>query len=356
MLATLEERVESELPFEIDELKELGRRTTKFSELSDKNLKRLQITINDYNITVTEAAKIFKISRTTLRERLKQRGYPLKVLDSGRRPKDISDETKNLIVQYKTEFNYGINKTRQKLVFDAEKAVENGSEVPFIPSFHMCRKVFKEEKLFKFTRTNKKVGKSRYEACSSNLIWHVDIHYINGKQSKPFYGIIDDYSRAILGYKTLKNAKAKSVLKILVETINEKGKPYCLWSDNGPETKAEFHDYLIKNDIKHVTTKPHSPQQNGKIEKFWIAFESFLEKKKNIDEIITIYNNSPHESLPIKTVIINGQSYKRHMSPMEIYSDEEHKWFPGKPPIWNVDGKQLEFLPESVNDSSESSE
>ena len=46
MLATLEERVESELPFEIDELKELGRRTTKFSELSDKNLKRLQITIN----------------------------------------------------------------------------------------------------------------------------------------------------------------------------------------------------------------------------------------------------------------------------------------------------------------------
>ena len=319
-----------------------------FWEIPDAELKKLQKNINNKKLSITEVAEQFKISRKTLKWRMEKCGHPISKQKAGRKPKIITEETREIIKDYQKNLNYGVNKLRNKMVYDSEKSTTPKQ----IPSYNTVRKVYKEEKLHKFKRTYKKVGKTRYSACFSNLIWHVDIHFIHGDKDKPFYALIDDYSRAIIGYKKIKNCRAKTCLKVLIRTIETNGKPFSIWSDNGPETKAEFHQYLENNNIKHIKTKPHAPQQNGKIERFWRTFESLYEKKP-IDEIISIYNESPHTSLPIKETEIAGKQYKRNMTPLEMYCCEETRWSPGKQALWKVDDAVKEFTTEMINDIEE---
>ena len=169
------------------------------------------------------------------------------------------------------------------------------------------------------------------------------------------YAIIDDYSRKILGAEELRDCTAKSCKKILKKTIEDFGTPFCVWSDNGSETKAEFHKFLIKHGINHVTTRPHCPQQNGKIERFWTTFEG-LYKVNNFERSIEIYNNSPHSSLQKISKQINGKTITRFLTPNEAYKNPETKWNDKIEPLWKVDGVQKKFLPEKWNDEDDEEE
>ena len=53
------------------------------------------------------------------------------------------------------------------------------------------------------------------------------------------------------------------------------GKVQILRSDNGGEfLNKDFKDLLLNNQIKHETTCPYSPHQNGEAERFWrVLFE-----------------------------------------------------------------------------------
>ena len=128
-----------------------------------------------------------------------------------------------------------------------------------------------------------------------------------------------------------------------------------MWSDNGSETKAEFHKYLIDNEINHVRTKPHCPQQNGKIERWWRSFENNY-KGNNFEECIQIYNETPHSSLQKITVHVRGKILKRFQTPNEAFDDPEKKWNDEIEPLWYVDGIQKKFLPEKWNETSDEEE
>ena len=322
--------------------------------LSDNQLSHLKQLIDTKQITKTAAAKHFNMDRKRLGDFMDNQGYGANKLTAGRPKKEISNQTKQLIIDANSQYPQGITKTYYKLIADCEEkhkhtSNSNESEVPqnlqyipesmvLPPSYTDIRKVFKSENLLKYEKQNlPEIGKTRYEAVYSDLIWHVDIHFLQHKKSQPFYAIIDDYSRYIVGFGELSDCCAATCLSLVIDAISNHGKPFAIWSDNGSETKEVFHTYLVNNKIIHICTRPRSPQQNGKIERFWQTFESNY-PNLDIKDIIELYNSTPHMSLPKKKVSINGIQYSRPASPKELFFDENKKWNPSIEPQWRVDG------------------
>jgi hypothetical protein len=73
--------------------------------------------------------------------------------------------------------------------------------------------------------------------------------------------------------------------------------PSAIWSDNGTEFKAEFDALLIELRIQHIRTDPYTPEQNGKMERFWPTLE---ERPADVPllEWIERYNNIEQLGLP----------------------------------------------------------
>ena len=84
------------------------------------------------------------------------------------------------------------------------------------------------------------------------------------------FSFTDDFSSTVFVY-FLKN-KSDTVLateKFLADTAPY-GKVKCFRSDNGTEfTGKDYQTLLIKNVIKHQTSAPYSPHQNGTAERNW---------------------------------------------------------------------------------------
>jgi transposase InsO family protein len=111
---------------------------------------------------------------------------------------------------------------------------------------------------------------------------------------------------------------------------------YSIWSDNGGEFKSHFSDILRRHQIKHHTTEPYNPEQNGKVERFWRTTDKATEE--TLPELIRQYNASPHTSLPI----VQRSRGKGHMSPHEAFNTFP-KWLPQGPKTWVVDGVEKNF-------------
>ena len=80
----------------------------------------------------------------------------------------------------------------------------------------------------------------------------------------------DDYSSAVFVYflKT-KSDTVQATEKFLADTAPY-GEVKCIRSDNGTEfTSRDFQTLLRKNRIRHETSSPYSPHQNGTAERAW---------------------------------------------------------------------------------------
>ncbi len=80
----------------------------------------------------------------------------------------------------------------------------------------------------------------------------------------------DDYSGAVFVYfLKAKSETAKATEKFIADTAPY-GSIKCVRSDNGTEFMAkEFQSLLSKNGIRHETSAPYSPHQNGTAERNW---------------------------------------------------------------------------------------
>ena len=117
--------------------------------------------------------------------------------------------------------------------------------------------------------------------------------------------MIDLFSKMGWAYH-LPDGTAGSIIKALKEHFTHNRKPKIIQSDNGPEFKIAFDNYLKSIGVKHIKSQPYKPTSQGGVERFNRTFKqrlyhymSIFRTKTYIDlipKILEGYNNSKHST------------------------------------------------------------
>jgi transposase InsO family protein len=184
-----------------------------------------------------------------------------------------------------------------------------------------------------------------YEAAEVNLIWHTDLHQYSVTKEW-MIAFIDDSSRRLMGWDFVADKASATQEEVLRRIIDETGQqPYALWSDNGTEFQGTFRDYLEEHHVVPVYTHPYTPQQNGKIERFWRTVER-CKIPSGMAHHMERYNQIPHLGLPyLDPDPAKPRRGRRRMKPAEAYDQLER--YAGLPAVghWRVGWDMMEFEP-----------
>ena len=134
-----------------------------------------------------------------------------------------------------------------------------------------------------------------YESAFAGGLWHLDFHHgskkivtEDGQWITPILlGILDDHSRLVCHVQWYLHEDTCALVHGFTQALAKRGLPRELMSDNGSAmVSGEFTRGLKRLSIKHDTTLPYSPHQNGKQECFWGQVEgrfvAMLENYKNL--------------------------------------------------------------------------
>lgn len=126
---------------------------------------------------------------------------------------------------------------------------------------------------------------------------------------------LDDHSRAILGFRVVREATADVVIDLMKEIIRKYGTPIRVLTDHGcqfttmhEDGEHRFEKWLTENNITHIMGRVGHPQTQGKIERshgtaiieasYFGPAETIEEWSSTIALWIEYYNNRrPHMSL-----------------------------------------------------------
>ena len=85
---------------------------------------------------------------------------------------------------------------------------------------------------------------------------------------------IDDRTRKILHHEILRDKSGPTVVNALVHALNKAPKPHYMVIDNGTEfICVNFQQVLAANMIIEHRIHVYTPQENGKIERWWQTLE-----------------------------------------------------------------------------------
>lgn len=177
---------------------------------------------------------------------------------------------------------------------------------------------------------------------------------------KYFITFIDDYSRKVYVYFLKNKLDIKSVFeKFKVEVENELGKKIkILRSDNGKEfCNKELSNFLAASGIKHQTSTPYTPEQNGLAERMnrtlverakCMLFEAKLQKSFWAEAVATaayVINRSPSRVLAEVTPYEKWTGKKPNISHLKIFGSKAMVHVPKQNRLkWDRKSKPLVFV------------
>lgn len=101
--------------------------------------------------------------------------------------------------------------------------------------------------------------------------WGMDLSFVN---QQPLLGIVEHHSRRCLAMMSLRQKTTLAILQQLLNTIEQYGIPNSIRTDNEACFNAKLMRFCLWClGIKKQTTQPHSPWQNGRIERFFGTFK-----------------------------------------------------------------------------------
>jgi transposase InsO family protein len=162
-----------------------------------------------------------------------------------------------------------------------------------------ARKVYKENNLYRFCRKQPVPNPhtQRFRAKFAGQIWHTDLHdwLHNSPDAEVKYryiiAFLDDRTRYLIHLELLTDKQAITTAESMVRALQKVHPPHTLTSDNGKEfVGGDFQKVLAAYNIEHWLTEPNTPEQNGKIERFWQTFEGAQPTTSRLDLIIHEYN------------------------------------------------------------------
>jgi transposase InsO family protein len=154
-----------------------------------------------------------------------------------------------------------------------------------------------------------------FERARPNQLWQSDITTFTLARGLRVYliGFLDDHSRYLVGWSLHATQKGGLVVETLRQAIALYGRPEEILTDNGRQYKSwrgetDFEKELRREQIRHITSRPHHPQTLGKIEAFWghlkreflrhVSISSLEEMRERLTHWIAHYNfQRPHEGI-----------------------------------------------------------
>ena len=166
------------------------------------------------------------------------------------------------------------------------------------------RKIYELEGLFCFEKEYLPSNhhKLRFVAPYAGQLWHTDLHFLSineGEVNKYIIAFIDDRTRFLIHAEILTSKSAIFTASALRNALSKESKPYMITIDNGTEfIGQQFQNVLEEFNIKCHRTHPYTPQENGKIERWWKTFDRSLFECTSMEDLINEYNYYwPHRSL-----------------------------------------------------------
>lgn len=217
------------------------------------------------------------------------------LLKSGRKPKEIANEERSLVI--KTYKEYLVGATMIEQILD-----ERGIHIPH----NKIHKILLEEGLAQQDKNKKKRRRwVRYERKHSLSLVHGDWFEYKGWKMML---IEDDASRFVTGYGKSKHATAESSIRIFKQSLKY-GIPKQFHSDNGSvfraneqegkkKGEADFEKIVKNAGIHQIFTRIRHPQGNGKMEKLIHTTKILWNKLGSFEKAVKHYNyKRPHRSL-----------------------------------------------------------
>ena len=247
-------------------------------------------------------------------------------IQTGRKPKPPSQGQIDKVIEYRNQFNVGY----QRCAF----ALNKKGIIPI--TARQCSSIYELEGLYKFEHEykDKDQGRIRYVAKMVGQIWHTDLHQIddlitqntNGEEVRTkqyIVAFLDDRSRYIIHASIVTNKESTTIASELVCALLKASAPARIVIDNGGEfVGAPFQQVLELHGIKDWRTQPYTPQQNGKMERWWQTYES-SKGNSHLQSVVNEYNTAwRHSGL--------RQLTGKWITPADMWLNETH-WTPGQP-------------------------
>ncbi len=184
------------------------------------------------------------------------------------------------------------------------------------------RKVLKDAGLLEFCDSSfdrepePAKGRRRFEAAYPGEMWQMDLTYVYINRIPVLYlvVIIDDHSRYCIAAELVRYQRADTLIGILHNAVTVHGAPRKLLTDQGSgfyswsREQTRFQEYLDDCKIEHVVAEPHSPQSQGKVERFIqtirdellsrVKFTGFEDAQAQIRSYVCSYNvDRPHQGI-----------------------------------------------------------
>lgn len=150
----------------------------------------------------------------------------------------------------------------------------------------------------------------RYEFINSNDCWSLDFTQFNwGDETLYLCFIQDDHSRFIIDWDITASPTCEFVKELLKRAFKQHGKPETIKSDNGPQFRNQFLQFLESWLIKHHVSPYYTPNYNGKVERKNLDFKNIIKQvnyeSTTLEELFVIIGNAiyehnnirPHQSL-----------------------------------------------------------
>ena len=179
------------------------------------------------------------------------------------------------------------------------------------------RRTLQEESLIVPSRKRHSSNITRprfFERSTPNQMWQGDIFTFRlGGRYAYLVGMIDDYSRYMVGLELYRSQTADQVIEVYRRAVGEYGVPKEVLTDRGRQYTnwrgtTRFERELGKDRVKHIKSQAHHPMTLGKIERFWktvyeeflvrAQFGSFEEAQERIRHWVKYYNHKrPHQGI-----------------------------------------------------------
>ena len=157
----------------------------------------------------------------------------------------------------------------------------------------------------------------RYERRHSLTAVHIDWHYFKGTW---VFCVEDDASRKLLALVESKNESTDNSILGMEFALQNGQIKQCI-SDHGStftsnfvDAKSRFRDYLKLKGIKPILCRIRHPRSNGKVEKWFQAYDRHREAYKTKEEFIYWYNDlKPHKALKFDELETPSQAFIRKL-------------------------------------------